>query len=388
MQRGLTGRYEVAMASDETVHAFVPDPLPPKPPIAWDGKLLRALERANIALGRLDGVKSLLPNRTYFLYSYVRKEAVLSSQIEGTQSSLSDLLRFELNEAPGVPLDDIAEVVNYVAALEHGLNRLQSGSPLSNQLLREIHGILLANGRGSDKRPGEFRHSQNWVDGRRPSQARFVPPPHGEIPNCMAALKEFIHQPEGCLPHLVRVALSHAQFETIHPFLDGNGRVGRLLVPLLLFHEEVMSEPMLYLSLYLKQQSDEYKDLLQRVRLHGDWEAWLHFFFKGVRITAENAVATIHRLLALFEEDQARIESLGNHFGSLLHVHKAMKERPILSLMEISQHASLDHSTASKAIEQLTELGIVREITDSKRRGRLFAYERYLAILNEGTEPL
>ena len=387
MQRGLTGRYEVTNTGDETVNAFLPDPLPPKPPLAWDGKLLRALEKANIAVGRLDGIKSLLPNRAYFLYSYIRKEAVLSSQIEGTQSSLSDLLRFELDEAPGVPRDDITEVVNYVAAMEHGLRRLQGGFPLSNRLLREIHGILLASGRGSDKRPGEFRRSQNWIGGSRPGNAIFVPPPHTEVQNCMANLEKFFHQQEGDLPTLIRVALSHVQFETIHPFLDGNGRIGRLLVPLLLFHEEVLNEPLLYLSLYLKQQRDEYYNLLQHVRLSGDWEAWILFFLEGVRITAEGAVATVHQLLALFDQDRERIKSMDNRVGSMLRVHEPMKERPILSLKEISLRASIDYSTASRAIEQLTKLGITREIT-GKRRGRLYAYDRYLAILSEGTEPL
>ena len=387
MRRGLTGRYVVTHTGDETVRAFLPNPLPPKPPLAWDGKLLRALEQANIAVGRLDGVKSLLPNRAYFLYSYIRKEAVLSSQIEGTQSSLSDLLRFELNEAPGVPLDDINEVLNNVAALEYGLSRLQGGFPLSNRLLREIHGILLASGRGSEMRPGEFRRSQNWIGGSRPGNAVYVPPPHTEVQGCMANLEKFLHQQENGLPTLIRVALSHVQFETIHPFLDGNGRIGRLLVSLLLFHKNVLHEPLLYLSLYLKQQRSEYYDLLQRVRLSGDWEAWLLFFLEGICITANGAVATVHQLLAIFDQDQEKIKSVDHRVGSMLRVHESMKERPILSLKDISLRASIDYSTASRAIEQLTKLGITREIT-GKRRGRLYAYDRYLAILSEGTEPL
>ena len=231
-----------------------------------------------------------------FLYSYVRKEAVLSSQIEGTQSSLSDLLLFELEEAPGVPLDDVVEVSNCVAALEHGLARLRGGFPLSNRLIREIHGVLLARGRGSTKDPGEFRRSQNWIGGSRPGNAVFVPPPHTTVSECMGALERFLHTENDGLPVLVRAGLAHVQFETIHPFLDGNGRVGRLLITFLLCHAAMLREPLLYLSLHLKQHRADYYNLLDEVRRTGDWEAWLAFFLDGIRQTSEGAVQTAHRL--------------------------------------------------------------------------------------------
>jgi Fic family protein len=265
MKRGETGRYEVITAGGESVRAFVPAALPPVPPLALDGPLQQALEAAVLALGRLDGVSTLLPDKSLFLYAYVRKEAVLSSQIEGTQSSLSDLLLFELDEAPGVPLDDVVEVSNYVAALEHGLARLREGFPLSNRLIREIHGVLLSRGRGSGKDPGEFRRSQNWIGGSRPGNATFVPPPHTAVPDCMAALERFLHAGDDGLPVLVRAGLAHVQFEAIHPFLDGNGRVGRLLVTFLLCHAAVLREPLLYLSLHFKQHRATYYDLLDRV---------------------------------------------------------------------------------------------------------------------------
>jgi Fic family protein len=386
MRRGATGRYEVLRLSGEDVRAFVPAPLPPAPPLGFDGALQQALEAAVLAVGRLDGVSALLPDKTLFLYAYVRKEAVLSSQIEGTQSSLSDLLLFELDEAPGVPLDDVVEVSNYVAALEHGLARLRSGFPLSNRLIREIHGVLLSRGRGSGKDPGEFRRSQNWIGGTRPGNAHFVPPPHTALPECMAALEAFLHAEGAGVPVLVRAALAHVQFETIHPFLDGNGRVGRLLITFLLCHAGVLREPLLYLSLHLKQHRATYYDLLDRVRREGDWEAWLDFFLDGVRSTAEGAVATAHELAELFRADRARIETHGRRAGSALRVHDALKARAISSMPELSRTTGLSFPAASSAMELLIELGIARELT-GRRRNRLFAYDRYLARLNEGTEP-
>lgn len=386
MKRGETGGYEVANVGGESVRAFVPAPLPPVPPLAYNGGLQLALESAVLAVGRLDGVSTLLPDTSLFLYSYVRKEAVLSSQIEGTQSSLSDLLLFELEEAPGVPLDDVVEVSNYVAALDHGLARLRDGFPLSNRLIREIHGELLSRGRGSGKDPGEFRRSQNWIGGSRPGNAAFVPPPHTAVPGCMTALERFLHAEDERLPVLVRAGLAHVQFETIHPFLDGNGRVGRLLVTLLLCHAGILHEPLLYLSLYLKQRRADYYALLDRVRRDGDWEAWLAFFLDGVRLTAEGAVETAQRLATMFRDDRARIEPTGRRAGSALRVHEALKARPILSLPAICERTGLSFPAASSAVDLLAEIGMVRELT-GKRRNRLFVYDRYLAILNEGTEP-
>ena len=385
MRRGETGTYETTSAGGEQVRAFVPAALPPVPPLAFEGDLQATLEAAVLAIGRLDGVSTLLPDKALFLYAYVRKEAVLSSQIEGTQSSLSDLLLFELDEAPGVPLDDVVEVSNYVAALEHGLVRLGEGFPLSNRLIREIHGVLLSRGRGSGKDPGEFRRSQNWIGGSRPGNAVFVPPPHLVVPDCMAALERFLHVPDDGLPVLVWTALAHVQFETIHPFLDGNGRVGRLLITLLLCHARVLREPLLYLSLYLKQNRAAYYELLDRVRRDGDWEAWLAFFLDGVRLTAAGAVSTAQELAAVFQADRSRIAPAKRRAGSALRVHEAIKMRPISSMQEVCRITGLSFPAASSAMELLVDLAIARELI-GKRRNRLFVYDRYLKILNEGTE--
>ena len=384
MNRGETGTYELTSAGGEAVRAFVPSPLPPTPAIVLDGGLQPVLEAAVLALGRLDGVSSLLPDKSLFLYSYVRKEAVLSSQIEGTQSSLSDLLLFELDEVPGVPLDDVVEVSNYVAALDHGLARLREGFPLSNRLIREIHGVLMSRGRGSSKDPGEFRRSQNWIGGSRPGNAVFVPPPHTILPDCMGALEQFLHADNDGLPVIVRAGLAHVQFETIHPFLDGNGRVGRLLITLMLCHAGVLHDPLLYLSLYLKERRQDYYRLLDQVRRDGDWEAWLAFLLEGVRITATGAVTTAQRLAALFGEDRAQIERKGRRAGSAIRVHDAIKARPILSMPEICRATALSFPAASSAMDLLVEMSIARELT-GKRRNRLFVYDRYLAMLNEGT---
>jgi Fic family protein len=387
MEREKTGHWEITSVAGEQVRAFIPTPLPPVPPLVLDGPLQEALESSVLALGRLDGVSTLLPDKALFLYAYVRKEAVLSSQIEGTQSSLSDLLLFELDEAPGVPLDDVVEVSNYVAALDHGLTRVREGFPLSNRLIREIHGVLLSRGRGSGKDPGEFRRSQNWIGGTRPGNAAFVPPPHIAVADCMAALERFLHAEGDGLPVLVRAALAHVQFETIHPFLDGNGRVGRLLITFFLCHAGLLHEPLLYLSLYLKQNRATYYELLERVRRTGDWEAWLAFFLDGVRQTAEGAVSTAQRLAEMFKADRAMIEPSGRRAGSALRVHEALKARPILSMAQVCRNTRLSFPAASSAMELLAKLGIARELT-GRRRNRLFVYDRYLAILNEGTEAL
>lgn len=385
MKRGETGTYEVTSIAGESVRAFVPAPLPPVPPLAFEGALQQALEAAVLAVGRLDGASTLLPDKSLLLYSYVRKEAVLSSQIEGTQSSLSDLLLFELDEAPGAPMDDVVEVSNYVAALDHGLTRLRAGFPLSNRLIREIHGVLLSRGRGSGKDPGEFRRSQNWIGGSRPGNVAFVPPPHTAVLDCMAALERFLHAEDDGLPVLVRAGLAHVQFETIHPFLDGNGRVGRLLITLLLCRAGVLSEPLLYLSLYLKQRRSDYYALLDSVRRDGDWEAWLTFFLEGVRVTAAGAVETAQRLAGIFRDHRAAIETKGRRAGSALRVHQAIKARPLLSMPQVCRTTGLSFPAASSAMDLLVEMQIARELT-GKRRNRLFVYDHYLAILNEGTE--
>ena len=386
MLRTDQGSYEVTTVAGERVEAFVPAALPPSPPPEIDGQLQRSLEAAVLALGRLDGIATHLPDRALFLYAYVRKEAVLSSQIEGTQSSVSDLLFYELDQAPGVPLDDVAEVSSYVAALEHGLRLLGEGLPPSIRLLREVHRVLLSTGRGSSKMPGEFRTSQNWIGGTRPGNAVFVPPPHTAVPDCMAALERFLNADDD-VPELVRAALAHVQFETIHPFLDGNGRVGRLLITLLLYDAGVLHQPLLYLSLFFKEHRTLYYELLNRVRLTGDWESWLAFFLEGVEVTAEAAVSTADRLSDLFREDRERLaQAGGRRAGSALRMHEALKARPILSVPVASKEAGLSFQAAASAMDTLARHGIAREIT-GKRRGRLFAYDAYLSILTEGTDP-
>jgi Fic family protein len=387
MNRPSTGTYDTTSAGGETVRAFVPSPLPPAPPLDLSGQRLRLLERATLAVGRLDSVSTLLPDPQIFLYAYVRREAVLSSQIEGTQSSLSDLLLFELEEAPGTPFDDVVEVSNYIAALEHGMARLRAGFPLCNRLLREMHERLMARGRGSDKEPGDFRRSQNWIGGTRPGNARFVPPPPQEVEPCMASLEAFLHGEVGGMPLLVKAALAHVQFETVHPFLDGNGRLGRLLISLLLHQGSLLNQPLLYLSLYLKQHRAVYYDLLDRVRTQGDWEAWVDFFLEGVEQTALGAVETARRLVVLFEADTRRIEESGRGAANTLRVLAALRQRPMLSLKQLCQNTAMTFPTASKAMQRLVETGIARELT-GQRRNRIFLYDAYLTILNEGGEPL
>jgi len=387
MERGSTGRYEVTKTGGEEVRAFIPDRLPPQPPLELTAARQRLLERSTLALGRLDSITTLLPDPQLFLYAYVRREAVLSSQIEGTQSSLSDLLLFELEEAPGVPFDDVVEVSNYVGALEHGMGRLRGGFPLSNRLIREMHEKLLARGRGSEKQPGEFRRSQNWIGGTRPGNAHFVPPPPALVEEAMSALERMFHEADATYPVLVMAALAHVQFETIHPFLDGNGRIGRLLIPLLLHNAGILQQPLLYLSLYFKQHRDEYYRLLDRVRTSGDWEGWLDFFLEGIAATATSAVETAQRLVALFKEDTARVQASGRTAATVLRVLQALHERPVLTVNEISRRTALSFPTVAKGMAALADLGVARELTGN-RRNRVFAYDRYLAILGEGTEPL
>jgi len=387
MNRSTSGQYETTAAGGETVRAFVPVALPPEPPLALAGSRQRLLERATLALGRLDSVSTLLPAPQLFLYAYVRREAVLSSQIEGTQSSLSDLLLFEMEEAPGTPIDDVVEVSNYIRALEHGMARLREGFPLCNRLLREMHAHLMSRGRGSDKEPGEFRRSQNWIGGSRPGNARFVPPPPDQVEPCMAALEAFLHEETSGMPVLLKAALAHVQFETIHPFLDGNGRLGRLLIAMLLHHGGLLAQPLLYLSLFLKQHRPVYYDLLDRVRTAGDWEAWVDFFLEGVETTALGAVETARRLVALFDDDIRRLQQSGRSAASALRVLAALRQRPILSLPRLCQLTAMTFPTANKTMAMLVETGIARELT-GQRRNRVFSYDAYLTILNEGGEPL
>jgi Fic family protein len=342
-------------------------------------------DQALLALGRLDSVSTLLPETSLFLYMYIRKEAVLSSMIEGTQSSLSDLLLYELEQEPGVPLDDVREVSNYVAALDHGLRLLQEGLPLSLRLFREIHRVLLTKGRGSSQTPGAFRRSQNWIGGSRPGNAAFVPPPAEEVLECMSKLELFLHDQPEPTPVLLKAALAHVQFETIHPFLDGNGRLGRLLITLLLCEQQVLREPMLYLSLYFKTHRQYYYELLNNVRLAGDWEAWLDFFAEAVIATATQAVETARSLLALSNQDIDKISALGRAATSTLLVHRALLGHPIATSGWLVEKTGITPATVNKALGHLEQLGIVKELT-AQKRNRLFSYAGYIDIIGRGTE--
>lgn len=380
------GKFVTISTAGEVAKAFIPPALPPEPMVQMD-KLYGPLERANRALGRLDGIASILPDTPLFLYMYIRKEALLSSQIEGTQSSLSDLLLFENEEAPGVPIDDVVEVSNYVAAMNHGLERIRGGFPISLRLMREIHEILLARGRGATKQPGEFRHSQNWIGGTRPGNALFVPPPPESVLDLMSDLEAFIHADTPAVPTLVKAGLVHVQFETIHPFLDGNGRLGRLLITLLLCDKGILKEPILYLSLYFKTHRRYYYDLLQRVREDGDWEAWIELFLDGITETSLQAADAARQILSLFEEDRAKIETLGRPATSALRVHQLLQQKPIIAIPDAARETGMSAPTVAKSIQHLRDLGLLREIT-GKQRGRMFVYSDYLGILSQGTEPI
>jgi Fic family protein len=378
------GRFITTDFGGETVRTYLPPHLPPHPPLKL-GDLQVLLEQANRALGRLDALASFFPNLSLFIYLYVRKEAVLSSQIEGTQSSLSDLLLFESHEAPGVAPRDVEEVSRYVQAMTHGIRRLRDGLPLSLRLMREIHGVLLNSGRGSDKQPGEFRTSQNWIGGTRPGNATYVPPPADHIMEYMGALEKFFYEDRPDLPLLIKAGLIHLQFESIHPFLDGNGRLGRLLITFLLYAAGALQEPILYLSLYLKVHRKQYYELLDHVRVTGDWEAWLEFFLTGIRTTADQAAVTARRLLKLIEDDRAKVSTLGRRTPQTLRVFEHLQRNPFVTIPATAEKLGITPPTVAKSFAALTELGILKEMT-GRQRWRLFAYDAYVAILNEGTE--
>lgn len=370
---------------DESYTAYVPKPLPPMPALEM-GPLDTLLEKANLALGRLDGMSEMIPDASLFLYMYVRKEAVLSSQIEGTQSSLSDLLTFELKDLPGAPVNDVEEVSNYVAAMNYALKRLDE-LPLSLRLIREMHAILLSKGRGQKMNPGEFRTSQNWIGGTRPGNAAFVPPPPDRLIECLGEFEKFLHDKRHRLPTLVKAALAHVQFETIHPFLDGNGRLGRLLIPLILCVDGAIKRPLLYLSLYFKTHRKLYYDHLTLVRETGDWEEWIGFFLKGVIETADQAADAVQKITALFKESDEKIKRLGKVSTSVLRLHAYLQRQPVSDTGNAVKGSGLTLPTVIKAFEELQKLGMVRETT-GRERGRLYAYVAYLDLLSKGTEPL
>jgi Fic family protein len=386
LKRKKTGQYVViSTVGGETCKAFIPDPLPPVPALKIESDLQEEADRALLALGSLNSVSVLLPDTALFLYMYIRKEAVLSSQIEGTQSSLSDLLMYESKAVPGVPIDDVQEVSSYVVAMDYGLKRLKEGFPLSLRLIREIHGKLLSHGRGAQRSPGEFRRSQNWIGGSRPGNAVYVPPPPDRIQSCMGDFEKFLHNQPNKTPLLLKAALAHVQFESIHPFLDGNGRLGRLLITLLLCSESALSQPMLYLSLFFKTHRQNYYDLLQCVRVDGDWERWIAFFLEGVRETAELAVGTAQRLVTLFERDRKSIEGIGRAAGSALRVHHALHHAPIMSISKAADYTGLTIPTVTSAMNRLLKLRIVFKPTRTGR-GQQYVYGDYVNILGEGTE--
>jgi Fic family protein len=385
MKRELQGHYVTISTVGERAQAFVPAPLPPQPPIDWAPELRSKFDQALLALGRLDSVSTLLPDTSLFLYMYIRKEAVLSSMIEGTQSSIADLLLFELDQEPGVPLDDVQEVSNYVAALNRGLTLLDEGIPLSQRVLKEVHAVLLSGARGGNQSPGEFRRSQNWIGGTRPGNAAFTPPPADELAECMGKLELFLHDQPEPTPVLLKAALAHVQFETIHPFLDGNGRLGRLLITLLLCEGQVLRQPMLYPSLYFKTHRQHYYELLNTVRLTGDWELWLDFFAEAIIVTATQAVETAQQLLDLTNQDRSKITSLGRAAASSLEVHQSLLERPITTSGWLVENTGITPATINKSLGHLQELGIVRELT-AQKRNRLFSYTAYVDIMNRGAE--
>jgi Fic family protein len=377
MHRPVPGHYIEIATAGERFKAFVPMPLPPEPPIVWSSMLRRRFDEALLALGRLDALTAHLPNASLLLYSFVRKEAVLSSQIEGTQSSLADLLLYEIDEQPGVPVENTREVSRCVAALEHGLNRLRGGLPLCMRLLCEMHEVLLSHPGGRGKTPGEVRRSQVWVGGTRPGNAVFVPPPAVELPACLTAFERFLNDDPEPTPPLIKAALAHLQFETIHPFLDGNGRIGRLLIVLQLVADGVLGEPMLYPSLYFKQHRALYYELLNEVRLHGDWERWLDFFAEGAQVSAAQAVASANALLALVNADRDRIARLGRAASSALAVHQALQRQPLATSTTLVKATGLTAATVNKSLVHLERIGVVAELTN-RQRGRVFSYKRYI----------
>lgn len=371
-----TGRY---VKQPEGYRAFIPAPLPPNPPVAMDAEILRLLSDADRALGRLDGATSVLPNPNLFGAMYVRQEAVLSSQIEGTQSTLEDVLQFEIHARGQGHPKDIEEVVNYISAMRYGLHRLED-LPLCLRLIREIHGKLLEGVRGGHRTPGEFRTSQNWIGppGSTLATATFVPPPTHEMRQALDNFERFLHH-NASLPVLIHCGLAHAQFETIHPFLDGNGRVGRLLITFLLCQQGILHQPLLYLSHYLKAHRAEYYDRLTAIRNDGNWEGWLRFFLRGVFEVSGAATTTARAILNLREEHrQAVAQPVGGSASGLILLDYLF-EQPITTVRRVEEHLNCSYVTASKLVDRFVELNLLHEMTGGQRN-RIFRYEPYLAL--------
>lgn len=381
MKRTHTGDYEITAVAGERVKAFIPSPLPPVPGIGISPELQQSHDHALIAVGELNSLTSFLPDYSLLLYSYVRKEAVLSSRIEGTQSSLSDLLVSEMDGVPSVPLEDVTEVSNYVAALQYGQDKLREELPLSLRLIREMHEILLRKGRGEGKNPGEFRTSQNWIGGTRPGNAVFVPPPPHRVMECMGKLELFIHDHTIALPVLIKAALVHVQFETIHPFLDGNGRLGRLLITLMLCDSGILKAPLLYLSLFFKVHRQEYYRLLNEVRSTGDWEAWLSYFMEAVTLTSRQAVSTARQLIRQISHDRQTIKQTGRSAETTMAVFDCFTRKLITDSKHIIAETGLSPATVNSALSKLQKLGIVTEIT-GKKRDKVYSYAMCMDVLN------
>jgi Fic family protein len=365
---------------------YVPPKLPPVPSLQME-QLYPYLDKAIHAVAELNALAKSIPNASLFIYMYVRKEALLSSQIEGTQSSFADLMLFEHDQKPDVAIEDVEEVSHYVSAIHYGLERIKEGFPLSLRLIREIHQVLLSGGRGIHKSPGQFRRSQNWIGGSRPGNALFVPPSPEYLKDCLSDFEKFLYDEKYAYHILIKAGLVHVQFETIHPFLDGNGRVGRLLIILMLCENGFIADPILYLSLYLKQNRKLYYELLQQVRENGAWEAWLEFFLQGVAHSAKQACMTIEKINHLFAQDMLLIDALGKARFSVEKVFEYLKKLPQLSVAVVAQELGMSEPTARTALDHLQQLNIVEEIT-GKKRNRTYVYKKYLDILEQGAEPL
>lgn len=381
-----TGTYRILTVGGEEVRAFIPAPLPPAdPPLTLDAVAQRALSEATAALGRLAVAADMVPNAEWFLYGFVRKEALITSQIEGTQATLQDVLAFEAGQQVERP-EDVREVCNYVDALTYARKELANprGLPLATRLLCETHKRLMKGARGSDKQPGEIRRSQNWIGGTRPGDARFVPPPPEEVPHALSALEKWIHASDP-LPSLVRVGLAHAQFETIHPFLDGNGRIGRLLIALLVEHWGLLKAPLLYLSVAFKRHRREYYDRLNAARVEGDWEGWTRFFLACVTEAAEDAVASAQKIFATTNADRRKAAAHPKATVAAIRLVDLLPSHPVVTLPLVMDLLDTSKPTAARTIEFLQSAGILHETT-GKRRDRVYAYHHYLQVLTPDTE--
>lgn len=377
MPSSRAGQFIQQQSGKDRYSSFIPNPLPPSPTLEISGTLAGLLEQASSSLGRLDGIaRSFNPDQ--LLYMYVRKEAVLSSQIEGTQSTLTELLEFENDDAPGLLVDDVREVSRYVNALRYVVDQIRDGMPISLRLIRDTHATLMTGGRGGEQTPGEFRRTQNWIGGSRPSTAQFVPPPPHELMRVLGDLEIFVAE-HNTTP-IVKAGLAHAQFETIHPFLGGNGRLGRLLITMILCADGALAQPFLYLSLYFKQYRDEYYQALQRVRTEGDWEGWMSYYLEGVDWTARQAIATTSEILELFRVDRERVSSTVRS-AATLRVYEELQKKAIVSIRRVTEALGITVPTATAALMRLQEMGIARETT-GKSYGRLFAYDAQLEVLN------